>query len=652
MASALYLVTTTRVQENFGARLTALLPKGAAGQWVRLQVHLEAAAWWAKLELTDDARAQVVREVFLGPVQGRAGMQWRETLVHVPSDAHALAILIFGDASLQVRLVVHILARPAAALALVRHGWRQIPAALAGSPAGVQGRLRATLGQAPARAGEAPPYAAWIALFDTSAWREAGPAPPPSPWNFDIAIVAGEAAAMAASLASASTQTLAASTIRIIQAPRDWAGIAAPWVVLLQAGEVLAHDAASAFATVAAEHANTADCITADCDRMAEDGTRYDPLFKPGPDPLFLQTGMAVRGACAHRWRNVPADLVGDAHAVRLRLALLAPDRVAHIPRVLSHVRADCNDPPALHRAAALRQEAGRVTILIPTAARGRHVVRCISRVVCGTDYGALRVLLAVSGCGRPAILRRLARLPGVCIAQTGAAPFNYARVNNAAAERVNTEFLLLMNDDVAPIDAGWLEAMLAHMADPRVGIVGARLLYGNGMVQHEGVIMGLANLCEHAGRLRSGGDPGVQGMGLLDRQVSAVTGACLLIRTALYRALGGMDEAYAIALNDVDLCLRAREAGWRVVYCAGATLHHYESLSLGRHYAGARSVLETREVRRLRGRFGGVIDSDPFYSPLASLQPGREWLPAFPPRGHRPVLGPGVAARNHPAGN
>jgi GT2 family glycosyltransferase len=177
-------------------------------------------------------------------------------------------------------------------------------------------------------------------------------------------------------------------------------------------------------------------------------------------------------------------------------------------------------------------------------------------------------------------------------------------------------------------------------MEDPRVGIVGARLLYGNGMVQHEGVIMGLANLCEHAGRLRDGRDPGPHGIGLIDREVSAVTGACLLIRSCLYSELGGMDEAYAIALNDVDLCLRAREAGWRVVYCAGAVLHHYESLSLGRHYGGARAGLESVEVQRLRARHAAVIGADPFYSPLASLQPGREWQPAFPPRPHPPAIG------------
>ncbi len=194
-------------------------------------------------------------------------------------------------------------------------------------------------------------------------------------------------------------------------------------------------------------------------------------------------------------------------------------------------------------------------------------------------------------------------------------------------------DFLLLLNDDVAPNVPDWLDLMLAHMQDSRVGIVGARLLYGNGMVQHEGVILGLADLCEHAGRLRDGADPGPHGIGVVCRQVSAVTAACMLVRASLFRDLGGFDEGFAIALNDVDFCLRARRAGWRIVYCAEAVLTHYESLSLGRHYEGARAALERIEVRRLRDRWAAEISADPFYNPQASLDPGREWQPAFCPR-------------------
>ena len=121
-------------------------------------------------------------------------------------------------------------------------------------------------------------------------------------------------------------------------------------------------------------------------------------------------------------------------------------------------------------------------------------------------------------------------------------------------------------------------------------------------------------------------------------REVSAVTGACLLIRAGLYRQLGGMDESFAVALNDVDLCLRVRQSGHKVIYCPEATLFHFESLSLGRHYAGARAGLESLEVRRLRARWAEVIAADPFYNPQASLEPGREWQPAFPPRGGQTV--------------
>jgi len=247
-----------------------------------------------------------------------------------------------------------------------------------------------------------------------------------------------------------------------------------------------------------------------------------------------------------------------------------------------------------------------------------------------------LRILVALAQPDRAkqTILAALRRLPDITIISIPLVDFNYAKVNNKAAAAVDSDYLLLLNDDVAPITPDWLRHMLAHMADPRVGIVGARLLYGNGMVQHEGVILGLANLAEHAGRLRDGATPGPHGIGHITRQVSAVTAACLLIRTSLFRDLGGMDENYVIALNDVDLCLRARQRGFRVVYCAQAALWHYESLSLGRHYRGARAGLEATETRRLRQFWPDAIAADPFYNPQASLQPGREWRTAFPPRG------------------
>jgi GT2 family glycosyltransferase len=610
-----------------GPRLEAALPPGAPGAWCVLRLGLaDPAPWWAKLELTDEARGQVVRDVFLGPLRRRGAKTWRDTLVHVPRDSRALMLTLFQAAGAGASVELRVLPRWRAAMALLARGCGDLPGALAGSPLGALGRVRAVLGQGPARAGEAPPYSTWIALY------EGPPAPAPA-WDVTVVVAGGPAAARDASLASA-----APARRHAVAAPGDWLAIASPWVVLLQAGEILAPGALAAFAQAAAD-CPWAELLTADCDRLTAQGERTDPLFKPGPDPVLLRSGLTVRGACAVRWRAVPAALPVTGQAAKLALALRDPARIAHIPRILSHIRADCEASEGLV-APSGAVGSPHVTMVVPSAARGAHVVRCLSRMTRDTAYPAFDIKVVVSAPGAPAVYRRLAQLPRVSILPVQIGAFNYAAVNNAAAESVSAALLLLVNDDVAPVSPRWLDAMVCQMHDPTVGIVGARLLYGNETVQHEGVIMGLANLCEHAGRLRSAADAGRHGLGLLDRDVSAVTGACLLIRTALYRELGGMDTGFAVALNDVDLCLRARAAGWRVVYCASATLHHYESLSLGRHYDGARAGLESQEVRRLRARHGAVIAADPFYSPNASLQPGREWQPAFPPRPHPRAVG------------
>ncbi len=611
-----------------GARLAVPLPDGAAGQWCALSLRLACAGpWWAKLELTDEARGQVVRDVFLGPMQRHGAATERRTLVHVPGEARALNVELFGTGGAGAALRLTVLPRVTAAALLAWRGARVLPRALRGSPMGALGRVRAMIGQAPARAGEAPPYSTWIALF------EHHPDATAPDWDGEVAIAGGPPALIAASRASASSQAPRPVPARVVAGQAGWAGGEAEWIVILAAGEILAPGACAAFARAALAYP-WAEVLSADCDRLDAHGARCDPLFKPGPDTLLIGTGLYPQGALAVRSRNVSSALSPNARAARGEVLRASAGRIAHVPGILSHVPHGIDqDSDVAHVPARVPNLS--VTMLVPSAARSSHVARCLRRVVLGTDYAdfTLRLVLSDTRRARASVRAKVARLPRVTILPVEISPFNYARVNNEAAENCACDLLLLLNDDVAPINRDWLCAMVAHMNDPRVGIVGARLLYGNGLVQHEGVIMGLANLCEHAGRLADPRDAGPYGIGGLDREVSAVTGACMLIRASLYRALGGMDEAFCVALNDVDLCLRARAAGWRVVYCAGAVLHHYESLSLGRHYGGGRAGLERVEVARLRGRFPGQIAADPFYNPLASLQPGREWQPAFPPR-------------------
>ncbi|MEO9189877.1 MAG: glycosyltransferase, partial [Acetobacteraceae bacterium] len=172
----------------------------------------------------------------------------------------------------------------------------------------------------------------------------------------------------------------------------------------------------------------------------------------------------------------------------------------------------------------------------------------------------------------------------------------------------------------------------------PAIGAVGAKLLYENGTVQHGGIIIGLAGLAEHANRGLPRGAPGYAHRAVLSQEVSAVTGACLLTRRSAYLEVGGLDEGFPIAFNDVDFCLRLREAGHGIVFCAEAELIHYESLSLGHHFSGERAALEREEVRRMRRRWSAAVAADPFHNPNLSLTRGQEWQSAFPSRARRSV--------------
>jgi GT2 family glycosyltransferase len=164
---------------------------------------------------------------------------------------------------------------------------------------------------------------------------------------------------------------------------------------------------------------------------------------------------------------------------------------------------------------------------------------------------------------------------------------FNYARLMNHAASLVDTPLLLHLNNDIEAIGPGWLDQMAGWMSQPGVGIVGAKLLYRDSSLQHAGVAVSSSHgVPEHLFRRLRGDDCGYQWLPHRVRSVSAVTGACLLTPTALYRDLGGFDaEHLPVQFNDIDYCLRASSRGWRTIYEPAATLYHDESASRGRAF-------------------------------------------------------------------
>ena len=283
-----------------------------------------------------------------------------------------------------------------------------------------------------------------------------------------------------------------------------------------------------------------------------------------------------------------------------------------------------------------------RVTAIVPSTLRQPHALACLRAVLAGTGHDALDLHVVVMQPGpldarQQAAAETLARDPRASVTWLEAPAFNFSAANNHVAARTAGEHVLLLNDDVSPIRPDWrpdwLRWMAAFLADPRTGLVGARLLYPDGSVQHGGVIMGLAGLCDHAHRHLPGHQPGYRHRAVLAQELSAVTAACMLVRRSLYEAVGGLDETYPSAFNDVDFALRIGEAGHAVVLAPQAELHHHELQTYGSHYAGNRQPFHATEVLRMRTRWNSVCQNDPFHNPNLGLNNGFEWEPAFPPR-------------------
>ncbi len=172
---------------------------------------------------------------------------------------------------------------------------------------------------------------------------------------------------------------------------------------------------------------------------------------------------------------------------------------------------------------------------------------------------------------------------------------------------------LLFLNDDTSVIAPDWLESMLELVMRPEVGAVGAKLLFPNGRIQHAGVVMGLYDNCGHAFKALDGSAGHYFDFSDIIRNVSAVTGACLMTKSEVFQQAGGFDESdFAVAFNDVDLCLKIGALGWRVLYTPHALLYHHEAFS--------KSSKDLRphpeEVTRMRYKWERLIAADPYYSP------------------------------------
>ena len=205
------------------------------------------------------------------------------------------------------------------------------------------------------------------------------------------------------------------------------------------------------------------------------------------------------------------------------------------------------------------------------------------------------------------------------------AEPFNYSRLNNIGAATAKNDFILLLNNDVFVADARWLRNMLDEMLiDERVGAVGPKLLYPNGTIQHAGVVLGVGGIADHAFRGLPGTIPGYMMHAMTAQEVSAITGACMLVRRAAFEAVKGLDEIeLPIAFNDIDLCIKMTQAGWKIVFTPDVVAEHRESISRGDDFNEAKISRFMLENEVMRQRYAGLLPFDPFYSRHFSREGG-----------------------------
>jgi GT2 family glycosyltransferase len=211
---------------------------------------------------------------------------------------------------------------------------------------------------------------------------------------------------------------------------------------------------------------------------------------------------------------------------------------------------------------------------------------------------------------------------------------FNYSAINNHAVEQTEGDVICLLNDDTEVIGGDWLTELVSHLLQPGVGAVGAKLYYDDGRIQHAGVVLGIHGVAGHSHRFFDRLSAGYFGRLQLAQNMSAVTAACMVVRREAWDQVGGLDEEnLAIAFNDVDFCLRLRDAGWRVVWSPYAELIHHESVSRGPDVVGPRVPEFVREFDYIQRRWGPLIlRNDPYYNPNLSLS-AEDFSLAWPPR-------------------
>lgn len=411
-----------------------------------------------------------------------------------------------------------------------------------------------------------------------------------------------------------------------------------------------------------------ANIIYSDEDKIDADGNRYEPHFKPdwNLDMLYSNNYLnhltVYRSALVKEVGGLRKDFHGSQdHDLCLRCSTkVEPDKIRHIPRILYHWRAipgstalsssekrypeaasikslkehfqseDTNikvehgeDPFTYRIYYPLPDSPPLVSIIIPTRDRSDLLKLCVESIRERTEYKNYEIIIIDNQSSDISTLTYMKTLEknGQAKISRYDHPFNFSGINNYGVSKANGEIICLMNNDIEVITPEWLGEMVSNALRKDIGAVGAKLLFDNNQIQHGGVVLGLGGIANHSHKFYPSSASGYFSRMRVAQNISAVTGACLVIRREVYEEVNGLDEALPVAFNDIDFCLKVHKAGYRNLWTPYAVLYHHESLSRGDDNTGEKYERFKREIDLMKERWGDILLNDPYYNPNLTLE-------------------------------
>ena len=424
---------------------------------------------------------------------------------------------------------------------------------------------------------------------------------------------------------------------------------------ILQPGDQLHADAVHTVRLAYHAHPET-DVFYCDDDRIRSNGTRVAPFFKPSWSPELLLSMNYISYTMTFR-RALATDMFArrpcgpyTTHYDWTLSLTEQTDRITRIPKVLYHAM---ETSPSLHetpsttsqhadvgtgaieRALSRRGIPGRVerlssgtwrvryplsrlplvSILIPTKDRVQLLRRCLDSLSRHTSYARIEILVLDNGSESEECVSYLKNVAAHYMVISCPGPFNFSAMNNRGAASAQGDYLLFLNDDTEAMTPEWLTIMVEQAAQPDIGAVGAKLLFPNRTIQHGGIVLGVGGIAGHAFRHCPDTERGYHDLPHLRRNCSAVSAACMMVPRHVFQSVGGFDEQLPVEFNDVDLCLRIRRKGYRIVYTPEAVLYHYEN-------ATRKGMRAPDDGRRFCARWAELLEQgDPYYHPNLTLR-------------------------------